>query len=284
MSKPNCEKRFQVDMPVKRSFRKPTSERSSMAKHPHEDASPCQNIGDPHSSNASISFMPQDHGREQTIAWLNTGAYESLASLLTERDQAASQIRRGPRAKGTNEVQQILKNPSCKTVEQLHCLKKQTEMAVRYGKPGVVVYNFSRLVGWNKTTSSKLPSLQLKDFETRMKEVESATASMGPIQFSPINWLKIPKPIAAYQSMPGGGLADCEDEDTVQQARSLSPLSEVGGWRDGNQVDIAESRLDPLYEMPMRESGGNCVAEVETDEDYINEYGHYDSDSVSMAL
>ncbi|KAI1356941.1 hypothetical protein F5Y01DRAFT_321248 [Xylaria sp. FL0043] len=284
MSKPNCETHFQVGMPVERGFRKSTSERSSMAKYPHEDTSHCQNIGDSHSSNATISFMPQDHGREQTIAWLNTGAYESLASLLTERDQAASQIRRGPRAKGTNEVQQILKNPSCKTVEELHCLKKQTEMATRYGKPGVVVYNFRRLFGWNKTTSSKLPSLQLKDFETRMKEVESATASMRPILFSPINWLKLPKPTAAYQSMPGGGLADYEDEDTVQQARSLSPISEAGGWRDGNQVDIADSRLDPLYEMPMSKREGNCVAEEETDEDYRGEYGYHDSDSASMAL
>ncbi|KAI0817964.1 hypothetical protein GGR55DRAFT_622808 [Xylaria sp. FL0064] len=156
-------------------------------------------------------------------------------------------------------------------------------MAIRYGMPGVVVYNFSRLFGWNKTASSKLPSLQLKDFETRMKEVESATASMRPIPFSPINWLKLPKPTAAYQSMPGG-LADCEDEGTVQQARSSSPISEAGGWRDGDHVDIADWRLDPLYEMPMREREGNFVAEEETDENYIGEYGYHDSDSVSMAL
>ncbi|KAI0428860.1 hypothetical protein F5Y09DRAFT_343267 [Xylaria sp. FL1042] len=275
MAKPNYEKHLPISMSVEESSMKLTSESSPITKYSPRDSSHCGNIGDPHINNATISFIPQDRGREQTIAWLNTGTCESLTSLLTERDQAARQIQRGPRVKGTNEVQQILQNPSCKAVEQLHSLKKQTEMAMRFGMPGVVVHNFSRSFRWNKTASSKLPSLQLKDSGARVNEIESASAKVPPLPFSPIDWFDLPIE---------GELANYEHEDTPQQVRSWTPMSEPGGWREIKQVDITDLKPDSFYGVVMSEREENCADGEENHWAYEGEYEHYDMNPISMAL
>ncbi|KAI0910602.1 hypothetical protein F4823DRAFT_561778 [Ustulina deusta] len=278
--KPKSMKRLEISSPVEASFKKLTPESSSITGYPARLSSRCQYRGDSAPGSAITSFIPRDRGREETISWLNTGTCESLASILTVRDQAAKQIRRAPRTKGTKEVQLILKKPSCKAVEQLHHLQKQTEMAIRYGAPGVVVYNFSKSLGWNQASTSRLPSLQLRDFETRMKELKVAAASIPAVPFSPMNWFVLAESTIAHQPIPQRQLSNYEDGDELQPARSSSPISELGGWRESEQVDIADLRPDPPYSMPISEREGVWGTEEEG-EDYEGEYDPYDINAPS---
>ncbi|KAI0456682.1 hypothetical protein F5B21DRAFT_467519 [Xylaria acuta] len=91
-------------------------------------------------------------------------------------------------------------------------------MAVRYGAPGVVIYNFSKSRGWNR--ASRIPSLQLRDPDV----------SVPAVPLSPINWLVLPNLKPPQTSGCG-----YKDESREQWARS-SPVSEPGGWRDTEQM------------------------------------------------
>ncbi|KAI1428371.1 hypothetical protein F5Y12DRAFT_57472 [Xylaria sp. FL1777] len=279
--KPTCKKRPKISSPIERNCEKLTVENSSVSGYPPRLSSCHRYRGQSHISSATTSFIPRDRAREETITWLNSGTYESLAPLLTERDKAAKQIRRGPRTKGTKEVQLILKNPSRNAVEQLHRLQQQTEMAIRYGAPGVVVYNFSKSLGWNQASTFRLSSLQSKDFETIMKEMSIASAAMPPIPFSPMNWLVLPEPTIAHQSGPRRPLqplSNYEHADELQQARSSSPISEPGGWRDSEQVDIAD--LGPELLRDSETEVIRVIGEREG-EDHKGEYDPYDNNVVS---
>ncbi|KAI0553606.1 hypothetical protein F4679DRAFT_427678 [Xylaria curta] len=213
-SKPGFKKR--ISAPVEGSFRRLSPEGTSVAAYSPRAFSRHQ--CNSHFGHATIPFVPQDRGREETIAWLNTGTSESLAALLTVRDQAATQVRRGPRTKGTREVQVILKEPSRKAVENLYHVQERAEVAIYYGVPGIVVHNLSKSCGRNRASTSRIPSLQLRDLEISVLAVPS---------FLPINWPVLPN--LTPPQMAGYGDGD---------GRS-SPISEPGGWRDIEQMDIS---------------------------------------------
>lgn len=115
-------------------------------------------------------FIPQAKGTEATLGWLERRTPEALSRLTIERDRAAKQNSRGPKNKGTKEVKKILMKPCRTTVEQLHHVRNQAELSVRYGTAtGAVMYNLGRSMN-RKSYAPKLPSLQLKDFSTMVKE------------------------------------------------------------------------------------------------------------------
>ncbi|KAI0397809.1 hypothetical protein F5Y17DRAFT_413631 [Xylariaceae sp. FL0594] len=191
-----------------------------------------------------MRFIPQERGREETLAWLDTGTCESLKALLTHRDQAARQIRirRGPRTLGNREVQAILREPSRRSVQRLHDVILGVEMDLVYGSlvggsvTAVFHYNFSRAVGWNKNrqqaaaSSRKVPSLQLREMVPAGMAAAAAarrttTPSVGGRSPMPIRWLQLP--------------TDSEQGATpdIRIARSWTPLSELGGWREEDEEE-----------------------------------------------
>ncbi|KAF2968126.1 hypothetical protein GQX73_g5444 [Xylaria multiplex] len=202
------------------------------------------------------------------MTWLNTGTYDSITTLITEQAQAAREIKRGPRTKGTEEVQRILESPSCRTVEELHHVRQKNEIAVRWGAPGVVAYNFSKSLGWNRAAASRLPSLQLRGFNESSiqskKTTPIGTVSTPVVPFMPIDWVALPDHVGAHQSegkwkFPNFGHEDGLDD---RQYRPWSPISEPGGWRD------------------LRLSGERGAVDVEEDDE--GEYGPFDIADVPM--
>ncbi|KAI8632026.1 hypothetical protein F5Y19DRAFT_422885 [Xylariaceae sp. FL1651] len=243
-SKSKSKKRPQTNLPFSGNLEKLTPDRSYQTAIAPLSSSRQRKKGDNQFGFTTTTFMPQERGRDATIALLNTGTPESLAKLLTERDHAAKQVRRGPKTKGTTEVQLILRKPSCKAVEKLYRVRQQAEVAVRYSAPAVVAYNFSRSLRWNQKSALKLPSLQLRAFgPAMMREIRTASAKIpAAVPFAPIDWLVLPTPTAATQ-----GYVCEEDEESQPQppARCWSPVSEPGGWRDGaTEEDIAALGLD----------------------------------------
>lgn len=116
-------------------------------------------------------FTPQAKGSEATLAWLEQRTPDALSKLLGERDRAAKQNSRGPRTKGTKQVKEILLKPCRTTVEQLQNVRNQAELTVRYGATtGAVVYSLGKSLGRTKSSAPKLPSLQLKDFSSMVRE------------------------------------------------------------------------------------------------------------------
>jgi hypothetical protein len=180
---------------------------------------------------ATSIVAPQDRGREETMAWLKSGTSESLVTLLTDRDRAAKQARHGPKTKGTEEVQLILSKPSSKTVEQLHHVRRQAEVVAGYGAAGVVAYNFSKSLGWNQALASKIPALRLRNFGPSMKEIRTvSTSCIPPVPFTPVDWLVLPTSTSTMTQEPKSR------KERKEPARSLSPISELGGW-GGNRSD-----------------------------------------------
>lgn len=110
-----------VSEPVDGSFEKVTPEGSPRAVYPPQVSFHRQRSSHYSAGNATLSFIPQEYARNETMAWLNSGTSNALESLLTERDRAAKQVQRGPMTKGTNEVQLILNEPSCKSADRDDC-------------------------------------------------------------------------------------------------------------------------------------------------------------------
>ncbi|KAI0113913.1 hypothetical protein GGR51DRAFT_556411 [Nemania sp. FL0031] len=206
-----------------------------------------------------MNFTPQDRARQETLDWLNSGTSDSLAALLKERDRAAKEVRHGPRTKGTEEVQMILKEPSYRSVEKLHSAQRRTGMTIRYGAPGAVAYNFSKSLGWNRALPSQLPSLQLRDFQARIKETQTAPATIPVVPFSPIDWLVLSDPTASQQLSLQRRLSDFALDGDVDEEEDYvsSPISEPGGWRDCEQMDITDSRPRLTLEIPVVETAGS---------------------------
>ncbi|KAI8954200.1 hypothetical protein F4801DRAFT_596246 [Xylaria longipes] len=248
----------QISSPVEGTFQRLSPKSDSIAAYSPQLSSHHQYCSDSHIGHETIAFVPQDRGREETIAWLDAGTSESLVALLTERDQAARQVRRGPKTKGTREVQLILNKPSRKTVEKLHRVRRQAEMALRYGTPGVVMYKFSKSLGWNRASGSRVPSLQLRGPRVRVPAVPP----------SPINWLVLP-------TLKTPQISECgyKDEAREQWARSSSPVSEPGGWRDTEQMDTPNPRPDLTHVTP---SGGGERDFVPGEEEHEEDEGAYD--------
>ncbi|KAI0539939.1 hypothetical protein GGR58DRAFT_193405 [Xylaria digitata] len=247
--KPNVRKPLQVSSPVEGSFRKLTFESSPVAVYPDQLPSCCQYTNNSHIGCATIDFIPQARGKEETIAWLNTGTYDSLNTLITEQAQAAQEIKRGARTKGTEEVQRILDSPSCRTVEEFHHVRQKSEMAIRWGAPGVVAYNFSKSLGWNRAAASRLPSLQLRGFD------RIATSNSPVVPFAPIDWFVLPDPVGAQQSEGRWQSPNFRREDGLEEDRPLSPISEPGGWRDEGEYDPFD-----IADMPMASSFQAAIA------------------------
>lgn len=246
-----------------------------------------------HTNHATTTFTPVDRGREETLAWLTKGTLESLKALLTSRDQHARQVRRGPKTKGTREVQLILKQPSRKTVEQLHGIKQQAELNILCGAIGIVYYNFSRSFGWNKASVTRVPSLQLQDLVTRMRGIKTVSMSLPAVLYTPIDWLVLPTPTAAQKPKPQPKISSGEHEEEEQEepARCWSP--EPGGWRDSRYTDITDMRADFTLNMSSKkgevhfttsekdEEGEEAEDDVEADEEE-NSKGEYDPDDVDI--
>ncbi|KAI1260994.1 hypothetical protein F5Y18DRAFT_440790 [Xylariaceae sp. FL1019] len=188
--------------------------------------------------NVTSPFTPTERGRNATIEFLNSGTLDSLKALLSERDTAAKQVRRGPKTKGTKEVQLILRQPSRKTVAQLHRACHQAGIAIKYGATGVVAYNFSKSFGWNQSAAFT-PPLQLKQFGEIMQDVRPTTGRISSV-FTPIDWLVLPsRSQEQAQESPREALGDkpedsCEGQDVEQ--RCWTPFSEPGGWRDCEEM------------------------------------------------
>ncbi|KAI1828068.1 hypothetical protein F4861DRAFT_535496 [Xylaria intraflava] len=231
--------------------------------------------GDTNPRYATTGFIPKDRGREETMALLRTGTSESLSMLLKERDQASKQVKKGPQTKGTEAVQRILQQPSRKSVEHLHQAKQQAEAENRYGASGVVAYNFSKTLGWNQAWEARLPGLQLRS-ETRMGEIRNMSTSIPAIPLTPIDWIMLPEtvvvqgPTVQQVSSFGSGYEQQEQPD-----RPWSPVSEPGGWRDGEGIDIADLRQDPMTpEIVLRDTEEGRV--FEEDEQYQDHFDPFD--------
>lgn len=185
----------------------------------------------PHSlSNGSIStigFTPRSQGREATLAFLDTHASDDLSKLIDERDHAENQVRQCPQTKGTEEVQNILHEPSIKSVEKLHHVRKQAEISLRYGSTGRFAYNFSKSLPWNKTNTPRLPSLKLTDFGTMVGEHRFFSSTYIPHSPSTPNCLD-----------------SKVSRSSVSLTCPLSPISEPGGWR--SLPDLPSSNLSEL--------------------------------------
>ncbi|KAI0505238.1 hypothetical protein F5B22DRAFT_529627 [Xylaria bambusicola] len=275
--------RPQISQPVEGSFKRLTPDiglatecdnPTQISSSPRRDSSHHPN-GSP-----TIPFTPKGRGREETIEWLTTGTCDSLTSLLNERDKASRQVKLGPNTKGMKEVQQILKEPSCHTMKQLHNLKQETEVTLRYGAPGAMMFNFSKTLGWNQ--ASQPLSLQLRSFGTTKEEPKLVSASIPPLPFSPISWFVLPQQPAPVQ-IPSMH----EDRGEQQQPRPPSPISEPGGWRDDtDQIDIADMRLDPFLGMAVSATNGAITdddddEDEDEDEDLEGEFSRHGNDVVS---
>ncbi|KAI0164942.1 hypothetical protein GGR57DRAFT_514799 [Xylariaceae sp. FL1272] len=176
------------------------------------------------------TFTPTERGRDATIEWLNSGTLDSLKTLLAERDRAEKQVRRGPKTMGTSQVQLILRQPSRKTVAQLHQVCHQAGIAIKYGATGVVAYNFSKSFGWNQS-AGLTPPLQLKEFGEIMQDVRSKTGRVSSVPFVPIDWLVLPPSQESHpEALEDKPEDNCEGRDVEQ--RCWTPFSEPGGWRD----------------------------------------------------
>ena len=121
------------------------------------------------------NFVPQTKGTEATLNWLETRSAGALSRLKIERDRAARQNRRGPQNRGAKEVKEILKRPSRATVEQLRQVRDHAQATVRYGAAtGAVVHSLSQSLRGGaagaRFAAPKLPSLQLKDFSTMVRD------------------------------------------------------------------------------------------------------------------
>ncbi|KAI1177492.1 hypothetical protein F4777DRAFT_587298 [Nemania sp. FL0916] len=232
-------------------------------------------------NDATTAFTPKDRGREETIAWLATGSPEHLVSLHAEQERATKNLQQ-PMTQGTKEVQLILDQPSRQSIEQLHNVKGRAEMAVRYGAPGIVAYNFSKSLNWNKAFASRVPSLQLRTLATVGRGTKAASEAASLVPFSPIDWLVLPEaptaqsPRQRRRSSFGGYETECEEQPT----RSLSPISEPGGWRDIGEIDIADSSL--IF-FPESESKSGHDSPVQS-EDGVEEGKSISSETHSCAI
>ncbi|KAI1118887.1 hypothetical protein F5Y14DRAFT_446697 [Nemania sp. NC0429] len=268
-------------MPVDGSYKKVAPEGNATMTYPPRVSSLRYPIGNFYpAGNATIGFIPQARGRQETMAWLDTP--NALESILKERDRAAKQVRRGPMTKGTSEVQLILKEPSYTSVEKFHNVQQRTEMTTRYGLSGTVAYNFSKSLGWNMANRSRIPSLQLRDLGTRMRQIRAAASKPAILPFSPMNWLVLPTPTTADQRRSSRRLSYFDHGDKSveqQQVPDLSPIYESGVWSDSNQVDIADLRPSFKYDIPLTDNEWLSVAGEEEDEQSEKE-GDSDSDVI----
>ncbi|KAI1490674.1 hypothetical protein F5X96DRAFT_694218 [Biscogniauxia mediterranea] len=174
----------------------------------------------------TTSFVPRDRGRKATLEWLYSGAPDSSSvakQLGRERERAARQVRRGPQNLGTFEVQDLLRRPSRRAVERLHLVRRQAEVAVRYGVSGAAAYNFSRSLRWNRVEGSRLvlppspqPQPQPHGFGGGGAAGRPPSVTIAPAgPYTPIQWLELPEPEAAGENR-----------------KSVTPTGESGGWRD----------------------------------------------------
>ncbi|KAI0017250.1 hypothetical protein F4780DRAFT_614157 [Xylariomycetidae sp. FL0641] len=181
------------------------------------------------------AFIPRDRGRQETLAWMNSGTFDNLNPILKVRDRAARQVRRGPKTKGTSQVQRILRRPTRETVEQLHRVCRQAEMTVRYGRPAAAAYNFSFPLSWNQATGPRLPPLRLRNFGDSMGRGNQRASQTPAVPFKPIDWLILP------------GSKEAEEQD------SSSSVNEEGGSNidPGGIMPRPASRMSPSREQDV---------------------------------
>ncbi|KAI1455691.1 hypothetical protein F4805DRAFT_476589 [Annulohypoxylon moriforme] len=181
-----------------------------------------------------IDFTPRTQGREATIAYLDSGRTSDLSRLLSERDRAEKLVCKGPKTKANQEVQDILREPSIKSVEKFYRACKQAELLVKYGIAGEFVYNFSKSPSWNKANIRRFPSLQLREFRMMVKRhsvFPGNTSNIPRSPSTPIKWVDLGT---------SGSTARHDDN------RRPSVISEPGGWRDMSSLGRnEENTCDP---------------------------------------
>ncbi|KAI1661452.1 hypothetical protein F4813DRAFT_399361 [Daldinia decipiens] len=117
----------------------------------HENTSSFEEENSPHGTHTiSMDYIPQNYGMAETLIYLHSGSPFDLARLFDKRD----------RAKGTKEVELVLREPTIRSVKQLYQICKQAEVVAKYGLTGRIAYNFSKSTDWNRLNISRLPSLQ----------------------------------------------------------------------------------------------------------------------------
>ncbi|KAI1208782.1 uncharacterized protein F4807DRAFT_133980 [Annulohypoxylon truncatum] len=205
---------------------------------------------------SKTNFIPRTQGHEATVAYLESGSASDLSQLLSERDRAERLVYQGPKTKATQEVQDILREPSITTVGRFHRVYKQAEILIKYGIAGEIVYNFSRSPSWNKANISRLPSLQLKNFSDIMKRhigLPSNTSSIPRSPSTPIDWIVL------------GASGSTAPHDV----RRPSIVSEPGGWRDLPPLDTNDERMGDVHSPSSVAQDSNLEDEWEIEEAQI---------------
>ncbi|KAI1096188.1 hypothetical protein F5B19DRAFT_224137 [Rostrohypoxylon terebratum] len=202
---------------------------------------------------STTNFEPRTQGREATIAYLESGATSDLSWLLSERDRAERLVSQGPKTKATQEVLDIIRKPSIKSVEKFNRVYMQAEMLMKYGIAGEIVYNYSRPLSWNKANVSKLSSMQLRNLNAVMKVTDrfsSDTSSIPRSPPTPIDWVDL----------------GASRTTTFRDDSQLSIVSEPGGWRDlplspsvqdDNLADewaVEEAQIVTVTRVPLKEA------------------------------
>jgi hypothetical protein len=122
-----------------------------------------------------------------------------------------------------------------------------------------------------------------------MREIKTVSTKLPAIPFTPIDWLVLATPTVAQGPETQKELSDCGRGDEYQEkpARSWSPVSEPGGWRDSEQMDIADSRFDLSHELPLGERGrlfvvGDGEEDEEEEKEEEEDEGEYDPCDVNV--
>ncbi|KAH9908987.1 hypothetical protein F4778DRAFT_793055 [Xylariomycetidae sp. FL2044] len=268
-------KRYQISSPIEGTFERLT-DRTAGALVVSSSSTLSSLSSSSSCASATTDFTPQARGRDETLAFLRSGTFDSLKSLLSERDRAGRQVVRGPNTRGTRETQFVLRRPSRRAVEHLQHVCRQAEMAVRYGVPGAAVYNFSRSMAWNRSEAIRMPSLQLRDLGARMNLAGGGSSSSSdrapsplrvqpPVPFVPITWLDLGDGAAAKAGsstregrrrgrLPSSSSSSAtarEDVKKEEEEEEEDTDTESDDESDDDVDDDNDNDLDPYDDSPV---------------------------------
>ncbi|KAI2638112.1 hypothetical protein GGS21DRAFT_549158 [Xylaria nigripes] len=238
-----------------------------------------QSISDIRSTRSITAITTQAQGQREIMALIQSGTSDSLGRSLKSRDQVATQVQRRPKTRGTEEGRLILEQPR-KAVEQLRQVKRHAEAAVRYGARGIVAYNFSRTLRWNKYSTSLLPALQLKTPGAGVRRNQGLSTSLPAATFPPIDWLVLPSSTSDQEAKPAQFSTSEEEHDQEELLRACSPVSEPGSRRDSPGMDIADLGQNFTGVTSIRQTEERFKLD---NEEYEKDEGEYDPYDVNVA-
>ncbi|KAI0482843.1 hypothetical protein GGR56DRAFT_685900 [Xylariaceae sp. FL0804] len=238
-------------------------------------------------------FTPREQGREATLAYVHASSaaggggeqqqqqpshshhqsQAALLSLLEAQDRAERHLASGPRTRGTREALAACREPGRRALAQVHRARRQAEVAVRYGAPGLGVYNFSRSCRWNwdrmiaggvggvgvaGEKAPRLPDLQLGSplslssppvIPPRVSSLPknnkpaSAPAPLqhrpaAPPPYTPIDWVQLPPP--AHAADDEHEYDDAEDDGASDDEHEYDDAEDDAASDDDEEYDDAE--------------------------------------------